>query len=94
MYNFIVMLDITQTADGDVELGTGDLTYTESTGQHKRDLLLADKGHFKENPDRGNTGRARRWRSSWKIIQIWKMNPGQTGGPYRKRNGFSGSTFP
>ena len=53
MYNFIVMLDITQTANGDVELGTGDLTYTESTGQHKRDLLLADKGHFKENPDRG-----------------------------------------
>ena len=38
---------------GDVEVGTGDLTYTESTGQHKRDLLLADKGHFKENPDRG-----------------------------------------
>ncbi len=44
------MLDITQTADGDVELGTGDVTYTESTGQHKRDLLLADKGHYKECP--------------------------------------------
>ena len=48
MYNFIVMLDITQTADGDVELGTGDLTYTESTGQHKRDLLLADKDILKK----------------------------------------------
>ena len=51
MYN--IMIDITHTEDGDVEVGTGDLTYTESTGQHKRDLLLADKGHFKENPDRG-----------------------------------------
>ena len=28
------------------------------------------------------------------IIRIWKMTPGQTNGPYRKRNGFSGSTFP
>ena len=43
------MLDITHTEDGDVELGIGDVTYTESTGQHKRDLLLADKGHFKES---------------------------------------------
>lgn len=47
------MIDITQAGDGDIEIGSGDLTYTESTGQHKRDLLLADKGHFKESPDRG-----------------------------------------
>ena len=53
MYNFMTMLDITHTEDGDVELGTGDVTYTESTGQHKRDLSLADKGHFKESPAAG-----------------------------------------
>ena len=47
------MTDITHPEDGDVALGTYDPTYTESTVQHKRDLLLADKGHFKENPDRG-----------------------------------------
>ena len=47
------MIDITQAENGDIELGSGDLTYTESTGQHKRDLLLADKGYFKESPDRG-----------------------------------------
>ena len=53
MYDFMTMLDITHTEDGDVELGTGDVTYTESSGQHKRDLLLADKGHFKETPASG-----------------------------------------
>lgn len=45
-----MITDITNTESGDVELGTGDLTYTESTGQHKRDILLADKGHYKEVP--------------------------------------------
>lgn len=53
-YNFTNMvIDITNTPDGDVETGTGDLTYTEATGQHKRDILLADKGHYKESPATG-----------------------------------------
>lgn len=47
------MHDITFTQDGDVELGLGDITYTESTGQHKRDLLLSDRGHVKEFPGVG-----------------------------------------
>lgn len=44
------MIDITQTSAGDIALATGDFVYTESTGQHQRDILLADKGHFKEVP--------------------------------------------
>lgn len=47
------MIDITQTSEGDIDLNGGDFTYTESTGQHKRDLLLGDKGHFKETPAAG-----------------------------------------
>lgn len=37
---------------GDVEL-TDDLTLTEATEQHKRDLLLASPGDFKEAPTVG-----------------------------------------
>lgn len=47
------MIDIQQSPDGDILLPGGDITYTESTGQHKRDLLLSDKGHFKESPETG-----------------------------------------
>lgn len=47
------MLDITHTPDGDIELGTGDMAYSESTNQHKRDIVLADKGHYKEVPEAG-----------------------------------------
>ena len=43
------MIDILQTSDGDVEL-TDDLVWTEPTEQHKRDLLLASQGDFKESP--------------------------------------------
>ena len=28
------------------------------------------------------------------LAEFLENNPGQTNGPYRKRNGFSGSTFP
>lgn len=47
------MIDILQGPDGDIELIGGDITYDESTGQHKADILLADKGHFKETPVAG-----------------------------------------
>ena len=48
------MRDILQTADGDIDF-TGDdlvLAPTErATGQHKRDILLAAPGDFKEGAD-------------------------------------------
>lgn len=47
------MLDIAQTHDGDISLEAGDLVYTEPSWQHKRDILLADKGHYKEKPATG-----------------------------------------
>ena len=43
------MIDILQTSTGDVEL-SDDLIRTEATEQHKRDLLLASQGDFKEAP--------------------------------------------
>lgn len=44
------MIDILQTNEGDVNLSTGDIVRTEATEQHKRDLLIAGPGDFKENP--------------------------------------------
>ncbi|KAA6327239.1 hypothetical protein EZS27_023764 [termite gut metagenome] len=44
------MIDIKQTPDGDIDLSTNDLFYSESTEQHQRDILLCGKGHFKETP--------------------------------------------
>ncbi|PXZ44908.1 hypothetical protein DMB45_00220 [Sanguibacteroides justesenii] len=49
----MMVTDITQTQDGDIEFNSGDLIYSESTGQHQRDILLADKGHYKEFPTLG-----------------------------------------
>lgn len=46
------MIDIEQTSTGDVAL-TDDLLRTEATDQHKRDLLLASPGDFKEAPTVG-----------------------------------------
>ena len=45
------MIDIGHTANGDMQ--AGDILYAESTGQHQRDILLADKGHYKESPETG-----------------------------------------
>lgn len=45
--------DIKQTENGDIDLSIGDMLYTESTRQHQKDLLLADKGHYKETPEAG-----------------------------------------
>lgn len=47
------MIDIAHTSDGDIDLLAGDILYTESTGQHQRDILLSGKGHYKENPELG-----------------------------------------
>lgn len=47
------MIDIEQTGDGDVKFEGGDIGYAESGDQHKKDMLLADKGHYKEHPDVG-----------------------------------------
>ncbi len=44
------MTDIALTSNGDMDLTTGDLLFTEPTEQHKRDLLVAGPGDYKENP--------------------------------------------
>lgn len=47
------MIDIGHTANGDIDLQASDILYAESTGQHQRDILLANKGHYKESPETG-----------------------------------------
>lgn len=47
------MIDLIQTPEGDIEISTGDILYGESTGGHQRDILLSDKGHYKESPETG-----------------------------------------
>lgn len=47
------MLDYKQTSDGDIDFSNGDLAITESTGQHQRDLMMADKGHVRNAPQAG-----------------------------------------
>ena len=47
------MIDLIQTPTGDIEISMGDILYGESTGGHQRDILLSDKGHYKESPETG-----------------------------------------
>ena len=47
------MTDYRQTADGDLDLTSGDLQLTESTSQHQRDLLLGEQGHIRHRPEMG-----------------------------------------
>lgn len=50
------MNDILHTADGDIDFTVGDLqtaTTDRTTEQHKRDILLAAPGDFKEAPTVG-----------------------------------------
>lgn len=50
------MQDILQTADGDLDLTRGDLRQASTdraTAQHKRDILMAAPGDFKESPTLG-----------------------------------------
>lgn len=47
------MIDISQTENGDINFSGDDLAYSESTGQHQKDILVSDKGHYKETPELG-----------------------------------------
>jgi len=47
------MIDIKLDEEGDVYVSGEDIQYTESTTQHQRDLILAQKGHYKEAPGTG-----------------------------------------
>lgn len=47
------MRDYKQNSAGDLDFSSGDLVITESTGQHQRDLILADKGHLRNAPQAG-----------------------------------------
>lgn len=44
------MIDITLTSGGDVDLTPGDLSFSPSEEQHKRDLLIAGPGDYKQSP--------------------------------------------
>jgi len=44
------MNDIRLDDSEDIDLSGGDLMITESTAQHQRQLILNNKGDFKENP--------------------------------------------
>lgn len=48
-------LDYKQTEDGDLYFNpdTGDLEVVESTLQHQKDLLEANKGDYRESPETG-----------------------------------------
>lgn len=47
------MEDYKQMSDGDLDLSMGDLQVTESSEQHKRDLLYSDKGHIRDKAEAG-----------------------------------------
>lgn len=47
------MTDIKHTEDGDIDLSNRDLQYVHSDEQHQKDILLAQKGHYKEHPGLG-----------------------------------------
>ncbi len=47
------MEDYKQLSDGDLDLSMGDLQITESSEQHKRDLLYSDKGHIRDKAEAG-----------------------------------------
>ncbi len=44
------MIDIGLDASDDLEIATGDFVVVESTAQHQRQLILNNKGDFKQNP--------------------------------------------
>ena len=47
------MRDFKQTADGDIDLSTGDIVMSESTLQHQRDTLRTRAGELKDSPTVG-----------------------------------------
>ena len=44
------MIVIGLDASDDLEIATGDFVVVESTAQHQRQLILNNKGDFKQNP--------------------------------------------
>jgi hypothetical protein len=44
------MIDIALDEQEDVAISSGDFVFTESTAQHQRQLILNNKGDFKQNP--------------------------------------------
>ena len=44
------MIDITLDSNEDLDITNGDFLSTESTAQHQRQLILNNKGDFKQNP--------------------------------------------
>jgi proteasome assembly chaperone (PAC2) family protein len=44
------MIDISLATDEDLLILSGDFSAIESTGQHQRQLILNNKGDFKQNP--------------------------------------------
>lgn len=47
------MIDIKFDKEGDVDISADDIQYVESTSQHQRDLIIAQRGHYKEMPGVG-----------------------------------------
>ncbi len=47
------VFDYIQTEDGDLLIRDGDFVVNESTKQHQRDLLIANKGEYKQHPTVG-----------------------------------------
>lgn len=47
------MKDIEINTEGDILLKNGDLSYTLSDSQHQKDILISDKGHYKQYPTLG-----------------------------------------
>ena len=44
------MIDIALTNHADATIASGDFTSVESTAQHQKQLILNNKGDFKQNP--------------------------------------------
>ena len=44
------MIDIGLTDNADTSIAAGDFTSVESTAQHQKQLILNNKGDFKQNP--------------------------------------------
>lgn len=47
------MTDITLNQDGDIEFSQGDILYDESSWQHQQDIIISNKGYYKESPATG-----------------------------------------
>lgn len=47
------MRDFLQLENGDLDLSKGDISMTDATRQHQRDIILTAPGILKHAPDRG-----------------------------------------